>query len=137
MMPCLLTSATSRSGVWVIRGNEPLRIMQRAGHPYVWVVRKTKCPCCHARSVAIADASGRGSVVHFPGPAPFGDPVSVTPALIAARIREARRLGWEPGADAASSPCSRAPNPCSERSVSASATNPTIRYRTTASLSLA
>lgn len=68
------------------------------GHRYVWRARKTKCPCCHSRAVVIADASRRGSVVHLPGPDPLGArKVAITPALIAARIREARASGWVPG----------------------------------------
>jgi hypothetical protein len=76
-----------------------LRKLHVDGHDYVWRVRLTICPCCHARAIVIADASRRGSVVHLPGPKDF-DPTTraaVTPSLIAERIREALRLGWKPG----------------------------------------
>jgi hypothetical protein len=78
-------------------GQRGLRRITVDGHIYVWRVRLTRCPCCHSRAVVIADGSRRGSVVHLPGPVAFSDPLAITPALIASRIREARRLGWTPG----------------------------------------
>lgn len=74
-----------------------LRSITVDGHRYVWRVRLTKCPCCHARAVVIADASRRGSVIHLPGPVDGDPPVPIMPGMIAERIREARRIGWEPG----------------------------------------
>lgn len=75
-----------------------LRKISVDGHSYVWRARKTKCPCCHSRAVVIADASRRGSVIHLPGPDALGAvQVAISAALIAARIREARTLGWKPG----------------------------------------
>jgi hypothetical protein len=47
--------------------------------------------------VVIADASREGSVVVLPGPDILDPYVPITPRLIAERIREALRLGWEPG----------------------------------------
>jgi hypothetical protein len=69
------------------------------GSDYVWRVRFTKCLCCHARAVVIADASRRGSVVHLPGPVAElpETQAAILPALIAERIREARLRGWVPG----------------------------------------
>jgi hypothetical protein len=72
-----------------------LRTIVVDGHRYVWRVGATTHTCCHNRAVVIADASRRGSVVHLPGPE-HGDGVSVTPQVIAATIREARRFGWLP-----------------------------------------
>lgn len=75
-----------------------LRKIAVDGQFYVWRARKTKCPCCRSRAVVIADASRRGSVIHLPGPDALGAAqVAISPALIAARIREARSLGWKPG----------------------------------------
>ena len=74
-----------------------LRRITVDGHHYVWRVRLTECPCCHSRSVVVADASRRGSVIHMPGPVNGYPHPAVTPRMITQRIREARRLGWEPG----------------------------------------
>lgn len=74
-----------------------LRKITVAGHHYVWRVRLTSCPCCHSRAVVIADASRDGSVIHMPGPVDGRSHPAITPRMIAERIREARRLGWEPG----------------------------------------
>lgn len=74
-----------------------LRKIAVDGHSYVWRARKTKCPCCRSRAV-VMDASRRGSVIHLPGPDALGAAqVVISPALIVARIREARTLGWKPG----------------------------------------
>jgi hypothetical protein len=71
-----------------------LRTITVDGRAYVWRVPPIECPCC-ARAVVIADASRRGSVIHLPNP--FGSDAAITPALVAARVREALERGWRPG----------------------------------------
>ena len=73
-----------------------LRSIRVDGHDYLWKLNGDNCPCCRTHGILIVDAFRRGSMVHLPQPA-YGSHVPITPALVAARIREARALGWAPG----------------------------------------
>lgn len=74
-----------------------LRRIEVDGRRLVWRFRGSACATCRVKHGAvIADGSRRGSVLRL-WVEIFSPDVPVTPAIVAARVREAIAQGWVPG----------------------------------------